>query len=350
MLWSRREWGQWCAAAFLGAGMADAHAQTASSVLRSSPARLVVAIDNKSSFAYLPLTVAERLGYFAAEGISLEIKEYEEEALALAAVHDGAAQLFSGSFSSTLAQRTQGAFLVSFLLQGLAPQIVFGVSQRTMKGFRNVRDLKGRRVGVTAIGSTSHRIARLALGRAALAERDVRYQAIPSPEAAMAAFRSGEIDAIAYPDPLITRLEQWGELQILVDTRTIRGTEELFGGPMPASCLAASPAWVAANAEACQATAHAMVHGLKWLRTAGPSDINKAVPESYFQGDRALYLAAFERTREAWAPDGMMPEAGPKTVARMLAHFSSQPVMPPASLSGSFTNQFAQKAKQRFRA
>ena len=37
----------------------------------------------------------------------------------------------------------------------------------------------------------------------------------------------------------------------------------------------------------------AMVHALKWLQTAGPSDIIKTVPESYFLGDRALYLAAF---------------------------------------------------------
>jgi len=44
-----------------------------------------------------------------------------------------------------------------------------------------------------------------------------------------------------------------------------------------------------------------MVHALKWLQTAGPSDLIKTVPENHFQGDRALYLAAFERAPDVWS-------------------------------------------------
>ena len=62
-----------------------------------------------------------------------------------------------------------------------------------------------------------------------------------------------------------------------------------------------------------------MVHALKWLQTAGPSDIIKAVPESYMLGDRGLYLAAFNKVRDALAVDGLMPEAGPSTALRSLA-------------------------------
>lgn len=350
MLWSRRAWGQRVSVALLATGMADGRAQISTGALRKATARVVVAVDDKSAFPYLPLTIAERLGYFAAEGIAVEFKEFADEGAVLAALREGSVQVFSGNYAATLEQRAQGSYLTAFLLQAQAPQIAFGVSQRTLKGFRNVRDLRGRRVGITAIGSPGHRIARLALARAALTDQDVRYVPLVSPDAAMAAFRSGEIDAIAYSDPLITRLEQWGELRILVDTRTVRGSEELFGGPMPSSCLAARAAWLAAHPEECQAVANAMVRALKWLRTAGLSDLNKVVPESYFQGDRSLYFAAFERTREGWATDGLMPEAGPKTVAAMLAQFTNKPVMAPASLASTYTNQFALKGKARYKA
>jgi NitT/TauT family transport system substrate-binding protein len=346
---SRREWGQWCAAALLATRVTSANAQKAGAG-HASVRRLVVAVDDKTALAYLPLTIADRLGYFLSEGIALEIKEHADAPAAWASVQGGSAQLFSGAYAFTLAQRARDEYLASFVLQGLAPQIVFGVSQRTLKAFRFERHLRGRRVGVTALGSASHHVAQLVLARGGLTDTDVRFVALPDPAAALAAFQRGELDAIAYPDPLITRLEQAGELRILVDTRTVRGSEALFGGPYPAACLAAPAAWLAANADLCQGTANAMVHAMKWLQTAGPSDINKAVPESYFQGDRALYLAAFERTRESWAPDGMMPPAGPGNVAKMMARFAEEPLAENLNVSSTYTNQFAIKAKARFRA
>lgn len=345
----RREWGQWCAAALLAGGVAGARAVSAA-VLAGGSQRVVVAVANKAAFCYLPLTIAERLGYFAAEGVSLEVRDYADASAAVRALLDGSAQMLSGSYATTLLMRAQGEYLSSILMQGLAPQIVLGASHRTMQSYRTARDLRGRRIGVTALGSASYRIASLALSRAGIQVQDVRFVPLSNPIDMLAAFRGGELDALCYPDPLITRLEQSGELRVLLDTRTMRGTKELFGGPLPAACLAVTTEWMAANPVVCQASANAMVRALKWLRTAGPSDINKAVPEAYFQGDRSLYLAAFERAREAWTSDGLMPESGPQTVANMLRRFSEIPELDNNRLGSTFTNQFALTAKARFRA
>ncbi|AOW13110.1 hypothetical protein LPB72_07510 [Hydrogenophaga crassostreae] len=346
---NRRDWGQWCAATVLVSGAAGVQAASAASLAGGSQ-RLVVAVANKAAFCYLPLTIAERLGYFAAEGLALEVREYADASAAVRALLDGSAQMLSGSYSTTQMMRAHDEYLSAILMQALAPQIVLGASHRTMQSFRSARDLRGRRIGVTALGSASHRIASLALNRAGIRPQDVRFVPLSSPVDMLAAFRGGEIDALCHPDPLITRLEQSGELRVLLDTRTVRGTKELFGGPLPAACLAVTTEWMAANPVMCQASANAMVRALKWLRTAGPSDINKAVPEAYFQGDRSLYLAAFERAREAWASDGVMPESGPQTVANMLRRFSEIPELDDKRLSSTFTNQFALKAKTRFRA
>lgn len=351
MLRSRREWSRWCAAALLGTGIADALTQTTRrSAAQPVHSSVVLALSERSAFANLPLTIAERLRFFAAEGVSVEIKEFPDDDTAMAAVLSGSAQLYAGSFASIVVQRAQGAYLSSFVVQGLAPQIGFGISQRTLKGSRTARDLKGRRIGITKLGSDSHRVALQALEHASVPAREVRFMTLPNSDDALGAFLLGDLDAIAYPDPLITRLEQSGELRLLVDTRTLRGSDELFGGPWPAYCLAASAAWMASNPVPCQALADAMVHALKWLRTAGPSDVTKAVPEPYFGGDRALYLAAFERTRASWAPDGLMPADGPLTVAKWLERFDQNALKPLGNLSSSYTNQFALKAKERFRA
>jgi NitT/TauT family transport system substrate-binding protein len=98
--------------------------------------------------------------------------------------------------------------------------------------------------------------------------------------------------------------------KIISDTRTLKGTHDVFGGLMPAACLYAHVDFVQKNPNTCQALANAIVHGLKWLQTAGPSDIIKTVPETYLLGDRALYLASFNKVREAIALDGLLPEEG----------------------------------------
>ena len=122
MLWSRREWGRWCAVAALSVGARPMSAQTPVAVARSAVSRLVVAVEDRSAFDCLPLTIAERMGYFSAEGIALDVKEFPDEGGALAAVQGGSAHLFSGSFATLLVQPAQGAYLASLLLQGLAPQ------------------------------------------------------------------------------------------------------------------------------------------------------------------------------------------------------------------------------------
>lgn len=355
-MWSRRGWGRWCASALLTAGLPAAIGQvrpapgTATPVPRNTLGSVVMAVENRSSFCYLPLTIAERMGYFAAEGIDVQLREFSEPGQALQALLGGAAHLVSGPYSNTINLQMRGQEIQSIVLQGRTPQIVLGVSQQTMAHYRQLRDLRGRRIAVTELGSASHRIARLLLARAGLGPQDVAYQAFPSASATVDAFRSGRVDAICYTDPLVTQLEQAGELRVVADTRTLRGNAEVFGGPLPAGCISASTDFVANRPRQCQAMADAMVHALKWLQTAGPSDLIKTVPEAYFRGDRALYLAAFARARESWAPDGLMPEAGPKTTVRLLAHFDDTPQLQRVNLERTFTNAFALKAKARFRA
>ena len=75
----------------------------------------------------------------------------------------------------------------------------------------------------------------------------------------------------------------------------------------------------------------------------------KAVPESYFLGDRGLYLASFNKVREAFALDGLLPEEGVKTALRVLASVDASVSADKIVLGKTYTNEFARKAKDRFR-
>jgi NitT/TauT family transport system substrate-binding protein len=347
-MWNRRQWGLATAAAagsWLAAGPLGA--QTRPPVQRS---RVVVAVESKSSFCYLPLTIAERLGFFTIEGLNVQLRELPSTALAAQAVLSNEAQVLCGPFSSVLYLQARGQWLKSFVLQGRTPHMVFGVSQRLMGRYQSPQDLRGRKIGVMGLGSASQRVASMLLQGAGVSDSEVQFLALVEPRLAVAALRNGQIDAICHSDLAITELEQGGDLRVVADLRTLRGSNELFGGPWASGCLSAPMAFVSANAPVIQALANGMVHALKWLQTAGPSDLIKAVPESYFQGDRALYLAAFLRAREAWSPDGLMPDLGPATVARVLGASSESNGFGRLELAQTFTNDFARRAKAKFRA
>jgi NitT/TauT family transport system substrate-binding protein len=350
---NRRDWGRAVTALALAAGAPDLRAQLAAppamALPRNAP-RLVLAVDNRTDFSCLPLTIADRLGYFASEGIDVEVRDFADPAQSMQALISGAAHALSAPYSSTIAGQLRGHALQSFVLQGRTPQIVVGVSTKSLGQYRKLSDLHGKRVGVQSLGSTSHRVALAFFSAGGLKTADVQYVPIPNAWAAVSAFRNGALDAISYTDPTVTQLEQAGELKVVADTRSVRGNADVFGGPMPSACLCATSEFLTQYPRASQAMTDAMVHALKWLQTAGPSDIIKVVPERYFQGDRSLYLAAFNRAREAWSPDGVMPAEGPEIAARLVARFDEPGSLDRFVLANTFTNVFARKAKARFRA
>jgi NitT/TauT family transport system substrate-binding protein len=312
---------------------------------------LAIAVANQAALVYLPLTVAEQLGFFKAEGLDVEVVEAPSlvRAQQMASTVGGGADIVSGWVENTLALQAKGQAFTAFVLQGRAPQIMLGVSTKSMRGFRSLMDLRGKKVGIMAPGTPTHTVAHAALARAGLRFSDMGFVSVGSPSGAQAALRAGQIDALCYTDPLITLLEQRGELRVVADTRTLRGTEQVCGGEMPSTCLYAPPEWLQKHPNTAQAVANAMVHALKWLQTAGVSDLMKIVPESYFASDRALYLAAFARMREAISIDGVIPPDGVTNTLRAMRN--ADPVLRLEAIDPAkcFTNLFALSAKQRFK-
>ena len=196
---------------------------------------------------------------------------------------------------------------------------MLGINPKTMPNFKSVADLKGKKLGVTAPGSSTNVLANFVLAKAGLKPGDVAIIGIGTGSGAVAAMRSGQIDAISNLDPVITLLARSGDLKIVSDTRVVAEADRVFGGPMPAGCLYTQQTFLDKNPQTAQALANAIVRADKWIQGAGPGEIIKAVPESYLLGDRAVYIDAFLAAKGALSPDGMFPEAGPETARRALA-------------------------------
>lgn len=309
--------------------------------------KVSIAVGGKNLFYYLPLTIAEQLGYFKDEGLQVEISDFAGGAKALQALVGGSADVVSGAFEHTINMQAKNQVITAFVLQGRAPQIVFGVSNKTMPNYQSIADLKGKKIGVTAPGSSTNIMANFVLAKGGLKPSDVSFIGVGTSAGALSALRSGQIDAISNLDPVVTMLQQKNEIKVIADTRTLKDTNELFGGPMPAATLYTTEAFLKKNPNTSQALTNAMVRALKWLQKAGPSDIVKVVPESYQLGDRALYLETFTKVREALSPDGRFPEAGGQTALKTLQAFEPELASKNIDLSKTFTNELVAKANAK---
>ncbi len=243
--------------------------------------------------------------------------------------------------------QVKGQRLRAFVLQGRAPQIVLGINPKTMPNFKSVADLKGKKLGVTAPGSSTNVLANFVLAKAGLKPGDVSIIGVGAGSGAVAAMRIGPDRRDLQPrsgDHAARRAR--GDLKIVSDTRVVAEAERVFGGPMPAACLYTQQTFLDKNPNTAQALANAIVRADKWIQGAGPGDIIKAVPESYLLGDRAVYIDAFLAAKGALSPDGMFPEAGPETARRALASIDPEIANAKIDLGGDL-HQRLRQARQR---
>ena len=310
---------------------------------------VTIAVGGKASLYYLPLSLAERLGYFADEGLKVEILDFAGGAKSLQAMMGGSADVVSGGFDHVLVMRARGQKLKAFVLQIATPAISLGLAKKHTAKFRSPKDLRGMKIGVTAPGSSTHAFVNHLLASVGLTSDDVSIIGVGSGPGAAAAMQAGHLDAIANIEPTITLLENSGTIQVIVETVTVRGAKAVFGSPLPAGSLYTREEFVMANPKTVQALTNAMVRALKWLNAASAEDVAKAVPPEYLLGDRVLYLAALKRMRESYAQDGLFPPAGVEAQLKVLIGF--EPAVREAkdlNPADSYTNDFVRKALQKY--
>jgi NitT/TauT family transport system substrate-binding protein len=310
--------------------------------------KVTIAVGGKNLLYYLPLSIAEQLKYFQNEGLEVEIVDFAGGAKALQAVVGGSADVVSGAFEHTLNMQAKGQPMRAFVLQGRAPQIVLGVGTKAMPNYKTIADLKGKKIGVTAPGSSTNILANFVIGKGGLKPSDVSIIGVGASQGAVAALRAGQIDAISNLDPVITILQRSGDIKIVSDTRDVAEADRVFGGPMPGGCLYSPVSFLERNPNTAQALTNAMVRASKWIQQAGASEITKAVPESYQLGDRAIYIDAFLKAKGALSPDGSFPEAGSATAYRALASVDESIAKSKLDLKSNFTNEFVKKANARY--
>jgi NitT/TauT family transport system substrate-binding protein len=303
-----------------------------------------VAVGGKAFLQYAPLTIAERLGYFKEAGLDVEIIDVGGGARALEALIGGSADVTAGAFDHTIQMQAKNQEVVGIVLFGRHPSFALAVRSEKASTYRDARDLKGMKVGVTSLGSQTQFMVEYLAIQAALAPSEISFVNVGGGAGAVAAIRQGAVDAVVTGEPALTALASGGDAKIVADTRTSEGTIGLFDGLYPSGTMYARAGFIDRNPRTIQAFVHGMVRALVWIDQATAENIADVLPAEWATPNRALFLASIRGTRDMFSPDGRFSLEGAKVALHVLSTVDPRLRRAKIDLEATFTNAFVDKA------
>ncbi|MFI1524274.1 ABC transporter substrate-binding protein [Kitasatospora cineracea] len=295
---------------------------------------------------YMPAMLTQRLGYFADAGVNVELLSEPAGVNATTALLAGDVQGAVGFYDHTIDLQAKGKIVESVVQFSQAPGEVEVVSAKQADAIKSGADFKGRKLGVTSIGSSTDFLTKYLAVKNGVNVSEFSPIAVGAGQTFIAALQQGSIDAGMTTDPTVATILSKQLGTVLYDMRTPEGSKAALGGLYPSSSLYMNTAWVDGNKETVQKLANAFVKTLKWMNTHTPEEIAAQMPADYAQGGAAEYAAAIKATLPMFTTDGVMPADGPKTVLSVLAAFHPDVQGKEASidLAKTYTTEFVSKA------
>jgi NitT/TauT family transport system substrate-binding protein len=321
-----------------------AHGQTPGQGVEKK--QLTLAVGGKTALYYLPLTICERLGYFKEQGLEVTVNDFRGGAQSLQALVGGSVDVVTGAYEHTIRMQAKGQDIRAVIELGRFPGIVVGLRKERAASYKSAADLKGMKIGVSAPGSSTNFFVMYMMSKAGLKPADASYIGVGIGPSAVAAIKKGEIDALSNLDPMITKLEQDGDIKIIADSRTEEGTRAIFGGSNPAAVMYVKQDFIEKNPNTVQALTNAFYKTLRWLEQATPEQIAATVPEDYYLGDKALYVAAVKANKPVYSISGVIPAAGMQSAADMLTAFDAELKDAKVDLAKTFDGRFIRRASR----
>jgi NitT/TauT family transport system substrate-binding protein len=313
----------------------------------AAQSKITVAVGGGSCLCYLPTVLAKQLGEFDKAGLSVDLVDLKGGSDALKAVLGGSADVVSGYFDHCVNLAAKKQELVSFVVYDRYPGLVLVVSPSHTKEINSIKDLAGKKVGVSAPGSSTDFFLKYLLKKNGLDPTSAAVIGVGLGATAVAAMEQGQIDAAVMLDPSVTVLQgSHSDLKILSDTRTQKDTLEVFGGEYPGGALYATAAWVASHDKEVQALTSAIVNTLAWIHSHSPEEIMAKMPEETVGKNKELYLAALKNTIPMYSETGKMDPKGADAVLAVFSEGSPEVAKANIDVTKTYTNKYVDQVKK----
>jgi NitT/TauT family transport system substrate-binding protein len=307
-----------------------------------------VAVGGASCLCYLPTVLARQLGYYEQAGLDLELINFKGGSVALTAVLGGSADVVSGYYDHTVNIAAKNKAMKAIVVYDRFPGLVLVVSPKATAEVRTVKDLAGKKAGVSAPGSSTDFFLKHLLRKSGVDPNRVAVIGVGLDDTAVAAMEQGQVQAAVMLDPAVTLLQgRHPDLRILADTRTEADTRAVFGGDYPGGSLYAMTEWVERHPKESQALAEAIVRTLHWIHGHSAEEIMAKMPKEFVGPNPKLYLAALKNTIPMYSKTGLMDPKGAEAVLEVFSQSVPEIANARIDVRKTYTNEFVERANQK---
>ncbi len=308
----------------------------------TTPVAVKLAVSNITNQSYIPLLLAQQLGFFKKQGLNVTVTNVSSGSQTFTMLAAKQVQGVVGFYDHDADLTAKGSPTESVIQLLQAPGMVEMVRTDEAAAITGPGQTSGKNVGVTGLGGSTEFLADY------LAAHNgggtIHAVGVTSGAPLVAAVKNKQIDAVVTTEPTITSLLSKKLAKIIVDMRSVTGTQAALGGPYPGTALSVQNVWAKANPTTVQKLVNALAEALHYIQQHSAAQIVDQLPATYYAGPgKAAYTQALANEIGMYSPTGLMPADGPQSVFRVLSAFD--PAIKAHSnldLSQTYTDTFVQ--------
>lgn len=336
------------AIALAATGCSSSSAQQTAAATTADPATVTIAVSNATNQTYLSLVLAQQLGFFKKQGVTVKVVNTSTGAQNWQDMLAHQADGVIGFYDHNIDLRAKGVSTESVIQLNQAPGMVELVRSDEASAITSPAQESGKKLGITGLGSSTQYVADYLAVHNGVTLDKLHPVNIGAGSTFVAAMQNDEVDVGITTEPTISALLAKKAAKIIVDMRSVSGTEAALGGPYPGTALSFETSYVQSNKATVQKMVNALVEALNYIQTHSAAQIAAVVPAAnYGAAGKTAYEESLANEIGMFSPTGLMPADGPQSVDRVLSSFDPNVKGKSVDLSATYTDSFVQNASAK---
>ena len=236
---------------------------------KPAPARIMV---YDGAYTSMPAYIAKDQGFYEKYNLDAELVKVASGPAGVAAMLGGSIDFAEPPTDQVIQNQLKGVDLK--IVVGNETKNFYALAVKSnvtvpdgSGGFKDImRALKGKRIGVNALGSTTHLMTNALLKESGMSPDDVTYRAIGSANTALAAWEAGQVDAVMGFTPFIEIIQAQESGRVVIDLSNGQGPEVLqqLGGAFEG--FSAKGDFIDQRPDIVRAFIQAQTDAIKWMK------------------------------------------------------------------------------------
>ncbi len=271
--------------------------------------RATVTIGGRFSTVYLHFDLAKALGYYDDENLELDLQYLAGGTQAATALLAGQSQFSGNSMDHIVKAKNEGKDMVLISSMTTAPGLTLVVNKKYENEIKTPADLKGRRVGVSALGAGTHVVLLNVLAKVGLSPNDVQVVPVGS-DTMPAALEADQVQAAMGTDPFVSILKQADRAYFLADFTTREDTARYLGGEFQFTGLLTTADTIRSRPELVQRMVNAITRACHFIATNSAAEVAARLPREVTGENVETYVLGLEHAYPALSKDCLASSSG----------------------------------------